>query len=198
MATKGSKASGVDEKLEEAPTPETLEALDDDQFREQQRQQAAEQNQLAPNAVPEQRPIASQQVLDYHQSSVYKRQRDEGTDLAEPMPKSAFETAASEEQLEKSAQEEQKMGVDTLREGDTVEITNGDYEGARGVITEVSFADFDESQKAHSGDPAAARFARANSYLVRTRGGRHALLSVSPEDLKVIPRTAVGINASEA
>lgn len=164
------------------------------EFRDQQKREAADQGNTSSNAVPEQRPVASQQVSDANESPQYLEELKNGE--RDPMPKSAYYKAASSSQLAKAEDEEQSTGLDTLTEGAIVRITTGVYRDAVGAVTKVNYADFDEKAKATSGDPAVARFAKASSYMVRTRGGAHALVEVKPDDLELARN--LGVNASEA
>lgn len=156
------------------------------QFDENRRADAQSQALSSPNAVPEQRPQAfleSRPDLESDQ----RRLEEERGDL-EPMPMSAHVKAASDAQLQKAESEERKLGPETLREGARVRIIDGDYKGSEGAIVEVNYDGFEESQKAKSGDPSVARFARAHSYMVRTRGSGNALVDVKPDQLETVER----------
>ena len=170
------------------------ESQEEESFREDQKAKAAAQGVTSSNAVPEQRPVASQRTVP-EQESKAARMRDARGDN-DPMPKSAYDKANSSRSAAKAKKQEQTMGLETLREGARVRIIKGDYEGSTGAITQVEYASFEESQRASSGDPSVVRFAKAASYMVRTRGGAHALVNVKPKDIVEI--NLLGINQSEA
>lgn len=168
---------------------------EEEAFREEQRRKAASQGATSPNAVPEQRPQAFAETRPDEESEVFKRRKEAGD--FDPMPPEAFEKAASSAQAKKAEKQSKKLGVETLREGQRVIITDGVYKGAEGAITEVHWANESEAQKARSGDPAVARFAKASSYMVRTRGSGHALVEVKPDEVESINRLA-GVNTRGA
>ena len=153
------------------------------EFREEQERLAREQGSNAAGAVPEQRPQAFAETRTDLQSDQFKRRRDRG-DL-EPMSKEAHDRAASPAQLKKAEREEQYLGPETLKVGARVLITSGDFEGSEAAVTEVEYASFEEKQKAASGDPAIARFAKASSYTVRTRA-QGQLTEVTPDQVEAI------------
>jgi transcription antitermination factor NusG len=95
------------------------------------------------------------------------------------MPLSAHEKAASEAQEKKAAKASDSKSTTV---GQRIRVTKGVYEGSYGAVLEVTYKNFEEQQKAKSGDPAIARFAKVSSVLVRTRGGRHALISLKPSE----------------
>lgn len=188
-ATKSKKKNGVS-KARKKELREEAKA-----FKEKQETDSDAQAATSSNAVPEQRPQAFAQVDDSKESKQFRLKRERG-DL-EPMPKSAHDRAASNAQLEKAEEQETKLGPETLREGARVRITEGDYEGSEGAIIEVEYDGFEEAQKAKSGDPSVARFARAASYMVRTRGGAHALVNVKPDEVESVTQLA-GTNTQGA
>ena len=75
-----------------------------EEFREEQVAKAREQGATDANAVPEQRPIASQTV-DVTESDITKRMREAGELNDEPMQKSAFDRASSDTQAKKAEKE---------------------------------------------------------------------------------------------
>jgi hypothetical protein len=155
-------------------------------FREEQKRQAESQAQTSDNAVPEQRPQAFAEPRPDLESDQAKRRRESGAE--DPMPMSAHMKAQSDAHLEEAEEEEQTLGNETLIAGTRVRITSGDYEGSEGSIERVEYDGFEEKQKAESGSPAIARFARAAEYMVRTRGGSHALVAVTPDQVEPIDR----------
>lgn len=148
---------------------------------------------LTGNAVPEQRPVASQQIDPSQESERFKQELENGE--RDPMPKSAHDKAASKSQLAKAEKQEQKLGDETLREGQAVTIIKGKFKGAVGTIESVTWASEADAIKAKSGDPAVARFAKASSYSVRTRG-QGSLASCKPSEVEV-HTAGLGPNASE-
>lgn len=161
------------------------------EFRDEQRKEAANQGQVSDTAVPEKRPQAHQQQGE--ESARFQEELENGE--RDPMPESAHVKADSSAQQARAEKQERKLGPDTLTEGARVRITSGIYEGATGSVTKVEYASFVEKQKATSGDPSIARFAKASSYMVRTRGGDHALVEVTPDQVEVIDK--LGIDSSE-
>lgn len=156
-----------------------------EEFREEQLAAARAQGLTGDNAVPEQRPQAFNQPEPSDESELYKRRVEAGD--FDPADKSAYDKAASKSQLKAAEKEEKKLGVETLKEGQVVKVIDGVYEGAIGTIVDVTFKNPDEAMKAASGNPAAARFAKASSYTVRSRGGAHALMSVEPKQVELVP-----------
>lgn len=162
-----------------------------ERFRDDQKRQAADQGSTSEAAVPEQRPQAFAESRSDLESEAFRRKQERG-DL-EPMPMSAHLRADSAAQLAKAEEEEQVLGPETLREGARVRITGGDYEGSQGAVVEVIYDGESEAQKARSGDPSVARFARALEFMVRTRGSSNALVAVKPKDVEPIDQL-IGVN----
>jgi len=185
-------ASATSSKKSKRQRKKELEAKQSNaEFRDEQRKEAASQGQASSGAVPEKRPQAHQQPGE--ESARFKKELENGE--RDPMSESAHKKAESSSQHTKAEKQERKLGPDTLIEGARVRITSGIYEGATGAVTKVEYASFAEKQKAASGDPAIARFARASSYMVRTRGGDHALVEVTPDQVEAIDK--LGIDSSE-
>jgi len=168
-------------------TKETQEEYD------QRMAQARAEQGLGENAVPEERPVASQQIDPSQESSRYQEELENGE--REPMPKSAHDKAASKSQLSKAEKQEQKLGNETLREGQAVTITKGKFKGAVGTVESVTWASEADAIKAKSGNPAVARFAKVASYSIRTRG-QGSLASCKPSEIE-IHTAGLGPNASE-
>lgn len=152
-----------------------------EEFREEQRAAARSQNLTSENAVPEQRPQASQEVTDYHQSDTYKKLRDSGELNDEPMDKDAYDRADSAAQLKKAQKKERSPDIGV---GAKVIITKGPYEGQTAVVNEVRYASVEDERIKAAGTPE-SRFAKVDALLVRTRGGRHALLSLDPKHVRL-------------
>lgn len=166
------------ENKEEAKAEKQVDA----EFRAEQKALAAAQGLTADNAVPEQRPTASQETLDYHQSETFLKLREAGELQAEPMGKEAYDRAASSAQAKAAAKEER---TPTIRPGARVKITDGPYEGNYGAVLEVNYATTEDERTQAAGTPE-SRFAEVESLLVRTRGGRHALLSLEPDQVQEV------------
>lgn len=153
-----------------------------EEFREEQRQKASAQNLHSDNAVPEQRPQASQQVDSSRESETYRRLKKSGKLQEEPMDKAAYDKADSKEQAKKAKKAER---VVPLEVGARVIITDGEYEGSYASILKPEYKDFTNEQLAKAGTEE-SRFAEVVSYQVRTRGGRHALVEVKPNQIRRI------------
>jgi hypothetical protein len=154
-------------------------------FEKEQAKARETQGITSDDVVPEQRPQAFTQVDPSQESDLYKARKEAGD--FDPADKSAYDKAASIAQLKKAEKAEQKLGNPNLREGAVVKITDGIYEGAIGTITKVNYEDEAEAAKAASGVPGAANFAKAESFMVRSRGGAHALISVKAKDVELVP-----------
>jgi hypothetical protein len=113
--------------------------LSDEEFRDQQKEQAAEQNLTGENAVPEQRPQATTMMPD-SQKSAFQRAREEDPPAdAEPMPQSAYDKANENKQARKA---ERESSFPHLLEGDTVRIIDHEDEvmnGRNGVIIGINY-----------------------------------------------------------
>jgi hypothetical protein len=156
-------------------------ASEAEQFRQQQAAQAALQGQ--PGGVPEQRPAAFQTPGDAHESKTFKELKESGHPLAndEPMPKEAFEKAASDAQAKKASEESR---TPTLREGERVRITKDEpgLRGRNGVIIQVHYSD-EELQRREAGRADAA-YAEPESFIVRTRDGRTDTFELKPDEVE--------------
>jgi transcription antitermination factor NusG len=159
-----------------------------EEFDARREQERSAQALADPNAVPEHRPQASQIP-----NTMSEREKEKAEE--EPLGKEDYEAAESDSQLKKAEKEETEHGPEHLRDGDKVYIIDGEYEGAVGVVVDVTWENLEEQTKARSGDPAVARFAKASEYLVRTRGQQH-LVSVTPEEVEQY-EGELGPNVSE-
>lgn len=155
-----------------------------EEFDQEMAARRASQGITSDNVVPEQRPQAFN-TSNGEESELEKRRREAGD--FDPAEKSAYDKAASKSQLTKAEKAEKKLGSDNLQEGAVVRVLKGIYEGAVGTITKVNYLNADEAAKAASGVPGAARTAKAESYMVRSRGGAHALISVKSKDVELVP-----------
>jgi len=180
---KTKKKAANDNAVEDEDTPaETEEASVSDQSEEEfeaAQAEAAQKQGLPPGAVPEQRPQAFTEV-DKTKDEISQRLEDEGQ--GEKMDKSAYEAAQAEPDTDAEQQE-------SVRVGAYIKITDGPYEGANAVVNEVQYDGPEEAAKARSGDPAAARFAKVATVLARTRGGKHALVELTPEQFEYLDAT---------
>lgn len=86
---------------------------------------------------------------------------------------------------------------ESIKVGDRVRVTNKShkYYGAAGAVREVTYTSFQEEQKAKSGDPTHARFAKVKEVILRSRGGDHRLITAKPSELTKID--VLGIHASD-
>ncbi len=173
--------------MSSSSTKETQEEFD------QRMDQARAEQGLGEKAVPEQRPAASQQIDPSQESQRFQEELENGE--RDPMPKSAHDKAASKAQLSRAEKAEKKLGPETLRDGQPVTITKGKFKGAVGTVEGITWASEADAIKAKSGDPAVARFAKARSYSVRTRG-QGSLVSCTPSEVEV-HTAGLGPNASE-
>jgi hypothetical protein len=164
----------------------------DEEFRQEQKTAAAAQGLTGENAVPEQRPIASQRIDDSHQSATYLALRDnDELPSQEPMGREAYEKAASDSQASSAAKD---SVADRLWTGQRVKVLKEPYKdlGVMGVILNVTFTDAAEEAKANSGNPALSRFAKVDEYIVRTRGGRSEVLYLKPDEVRPVDPAAYG------
>lgn len=125
-----------------------------EEFRAEQKAAAADQNQSADNAVPEQRPQVTIGNTDQPQvSPLTEHLRNEGALGAddEPMPQEAYDRAASAEQRRKAAKESVSEGIHT---GNTVVATKGPHEGRIFAVTGIAeYRDSADRSLVASGDP---------------------------------------------
>lgn len=162
--------------------------LTDAEFEANQKKLRDEQGIKDPNAVPEQRPIASQQPSSDLDSDLTKQQREDGK--FDPMPKEAYEKA----EKEPTKASLKKERIPSVLVGQRVRIIDGEFKGNAGAVIEVRYDGPEEAAKAGSGDPEAKRFAKVASIMVRTRGGSHALVPLTPDQVENID--VLGIHAS--
>lgn len=176
------------------PNPSPLAAKESDEekvasqkeFEARMQEQRNAQNLSDPNAVPEQRPIASQVVDDPH-SQVYKDLQEAGDPRAnnEPMDLDAYKRAQSPEQAKKAAK--QSREVTRLYPGARAYIENpGQPDHGRAVAVNAvhSWADPQSELLAASGT-VEGRFAAPAEYECMSRDGRAELMIVSAEHLRV-------------
>jgi len=174
--------------MAESQTKDKEEKETQEEWDARREQERSAQALADPNSVPEHRPQAHQQV-----DTMSDREEEKAEE--EPLGKEDYEAAESDAQAKKAEKESEKLGAEHLRDGDKVYIIDGEYEGAVGVIVDVTWADLEERAKAQSGDPTVARFAKASEYLVRTRGQQH-LVSVEPDEVEQYD-AELGPNVSE-
>ena len=161
-------------------TKKNAKSKKDEEFRSGQKKLAKKQNKNASNAVPEQRPQASQEHPDSQESEVYRKLRDNGDLNEEPMPKSAYDKAASKAQLKAAEKDERAPSVAV---GAKIIVTEGPYEGQTAVVNELKYKN--PADVAGVAGTPEARFQEVESVLCRTRGGRHALLSLAPDEFRI-------------
>lgn len=174
------------------PTPPDSPAEDaksKKEFEENQRQLAREQN-LPDGAVPEVRPIASQQLTDrdLHSETFLKlRERGDPRGGLPAMPKAAYDKANSDAQARKAAKESRTERLYPGARGYIQYEKDDDHPDnnrAVAVVRVASYKDFSNEMLANSGTPE-ARFAEVDEYECTTRDGRAETLFVKAENLKV-------------
>lgn len=140
-----------------APPPDAPEAEAEapvEQSPEEARAAAAAAQGLPEGSVPEQRPQASQQVDPSDAvSDLTQRLRDAGADpqVQEPMDQEAYDRADSDEQKDKAARASKS---EAIMMGNTVDITDGPYQGEVGAVTRiVSYQDIEGRLANLAGDP---------------------------------------------
>lgn len=153
-------------------------------FEEERAREAQAQN-LPEGAVPEQRPIASQQGVTH--SGIYEKLKAAGDDRAgaPAMPKEAFDKAASDAQAKKADKESRHPS--RLYAGARAWINNpGSPDHGRAVaVNGVSeFSSVEDERTAAAGTPE-SRFANVASYECMSRDGRAEHLIVSAQHLRV-------------
>lgn len=162
--------------------------VSDTEFDEARRAKAAEQNLSSEDAVPEQRPIASQEPNPVNAvSDLTRKLTDMGEINNKPMGKEAYDRAASQAQMDKAA--EASM-FEALKAGDVVLVTKGPHEGRRVAITRVvSYRDVGDLAIQTSGRPE-ANYVQPKELEGRARGddrdGEMLILDVDEAGLKKI------------
>jgi hypothetical protein len=155
-----------------------------EEFREEQKAQAAKQNLTAENAVPEQRPQAFNTPPD-QDNDLTKRLREEGAlPSEEPMPPEAYERARQNVQKSKGKGKRLAAHVGTV-----VEVLSGDHRGRFGAVTQViSYHDDSERLLRVMGGPD-ADFIMPKEVLVTFRGdardGERVTLNLDDIEFKV-------------
>lgn len=148
------------------------------EFRQGQKAEAEAQNQKSANAVPEQRPIASQTTDASHESATSQKLKDADDPRAmnaPPMDKEAYDRAR-----EGAGQETGR--TENLIEGQRIRVTKkGPDEGRNGHIFQVLFDDPTQEMVYRNGTQEGRRFAKISSYIIRTRDGR------GPEQIELKP-----------
>lgn len=139
MATH-TKPAQSDENAAPAPTDpqdKPVAEQSEEEFNTLRDQQRAGQNLTDPNAVPEQRP-QSFLTADTGPSELTQKLRDAGDPhepVGEPMPKSAFDKAASDAQMKKAEKDSVTEGIHA---GNGVRATAGPHEGRIFAVTRVT------------------------------------------------------------
>lgn len=168
----------------EAPREDQApEQTEEDEFREEQRRLAAVQGATDENAVPETRPVASQ-LPGASESDLTRRMREAGELNTDPMPKSAFDRASSDEQMDKAREESRQEAIAV---GNAVEVIDEDspHFRRRGAVVRAIYDEDDYAKR--SGQPE-QRFIHAQELEVTARGDTRdgETLLLKPEQLKVI------------
>lgn len=109
----------------------------DQAFRDEQKRQAELQGQTAENAVPEQRPQASQQFDGPPHSELTEKLKEAGDPnipVDEPMGQEAYDRADSDAQKRKAAKDSKSEG---LMVGNRCRATKGAHEGRIFAVTRI-------------------------------------------------------------
>lgn len=161
-----------------------------DEFDQARQAKAADQGLTHPEAVPEQRPIASQQPNPANEvSDLTKKLQDEGVINTEAMPKEAYDRAASDAQKDKAAEESM---FEAIKMGDMCLVTEGPHEGRRIAVTRVvSYRNTKDLAIQTSGRPE-ANFVQPAEVEGRARGderdGEILILNVDEAGLRKIDK----------
>jgi len=165
------------------PTEEKTTEQESD-FREEQKAKAASQGLTSDNAVPEQRPIASQVVTDT-EGPISQKLREAGQTDDEPMPESAYEKAASDSQMKKAAKESVS---EPIHVGHVIRVTEGPHEGRLGAVVRiVSYKTVEDRLARTAGTrEAGAHLSQPSEIEVSTRDERGGeLLIVDADDVEI-------------
>lgn len=164
----------------------------EDQFRDEQRAEAAAQGTTGENAVPEQRPIASQRT-DGTNGTVTSALDEQGVNLAgkkdsEPMGKDAHDKAAKRAEKGDYSDDERQ---EALKIADVVTITDKHpvkaLHGQNATITRViAYKSVEDQALANAGVPE-SRFVQPKEVEVSTRGG-DGELSNFPIEVKYLEK----------
>lgn len=163
---------------------------EEDQFRDEQQAKAAEQNLSGDDAVPETRPIASQEPNPANEvSDLTKKLQDAGEINTEPMGKDAFDRADSDEQRDSASEDEVH---EALKVADVVRVTKGPHEGRICAVTRVvSWRDTEDLAIKTSGRPE-ANFVQPQELECHARGdmrdGEILILDVDEAGLEKVDK----------
>lgn len=124
--------NATDPVVEGPPVQSDPSQLSAEEFADQQRALAQSQNLTAPNAVPERRPQAF--LEGPPDNELTKRLREEGVINDKPMGHEAYVRAASDEQMDKSAEVSQSEAV---HPGSVVRVTEGPHRDRFVAVTRV-------------------------------------------------------------
>jgi hypothetical protein len=157
-----------------------------DQFKQEQSAQAALQNLRGEGAVPEQRPQAFQSpTAEDTESRTHLALKEAGDPLVatDPMPKSAYDKAASKNQMKEAAKESRSP---TIREGYRVRLKDigKGWDGRNAVILSVNYPT-DQHQLRELGTPE-SMYAEPESFIIRTRDGRTDTREVKPDQVEPV------------
>jgi hypothetical protein len=171
---------------EEDVTASTQDKKSEEQeFREEQKRQAAAQGLTGENAVPESRtPAFADSTVT--ESDVVKRQREMGALNDEPMPKSAYDRADSDAQKSKAADSSRQEAIHV---GAMVRVVDEDspHFGRNGAVVRAIYSQ--GAYAARSGQPE-QRFIEAEEFEVRSRGDQAGdqTMMLRPDQLEIISR----------
>lgn len=156
----------------------------EEQFREEQRRQAAEQNKLGANAVPEQRPQSFTEPNPSNISAVEARNRE---NPAQPATLEDYDRARSKSQKSRAKRDSKRR---RFLNGETVRIVAHDDElmvGRKGVITDIQFTP-EGLRDARSGVPSLHDYAEVEYYTVTTRDEGPYQVQCTPKQIALIDR----------
>lgn len=159
------------------------------EFTQDRQAKAAEQGLTGEHAVPEQRPIASQEPNPANAvSDLTKRLQDEGEISNEAMGKEAYDRASSDTQMKQAAEESM---FEALKAGDVAKVTKGPHRDRVVAITRVvSYRNTKDLAIQNSGRPE-ANFVHPAEVEGRSRGderdGEVLILDVDEAGLVKIP-----------
>lgn len=187
--------SATDQQTE-AQAAQDQEPTEEEKFRQQQQSQAEAQNLYGDNAVPEQRPQATQQV-DTSASPLTQRLIEEGEiedpAKAEPMGKEAYDRAASDAQRKKAEKAERQPAVHAAS---VIKILDGPHRGRTcSILRIIGYESREDRLRRLRGD-AESNFAAPDEVEVSFRGddrdGERAVLELSKIEYELVPSGYAG------
>lgn len=190
MSDQEQKAPDTNEENSSSPAEE---------FRAEQKLQAEAQGLTQDNAVPEQRPIASQRV-DATVSPLTQKLIEEGAvpdPDEDPMPKSAYDRADSDRAKREAAKKAEQPAPHV---GTVIRVKSGPHEGrSAAVLRVVSYPSAEDLLNAQSGVPALKDYATPAEVEVSFRGddrdGERVILDLREIEFELVPTGFAGRGA---